>query len=203
MTGLTARLFRERASPRKTAAPSPVVWDPTTAGVLLDLDETLVLSSAIEPLRRERRWSEVYDSLGLTTLPPGTLPFLEQAGRLGRLGVITMAPRGYAERVLAHHRLTVPVLVAYHDVTRRKPDPEPIIRAATQLGLAPERCVYVGDAGTDMVAANAAGAVPIGISWDGKLFADPDRKRAFALCRNWPGVIQAVESALRERLGDA
>ncbi len=179
----------------------PITWDPAAAGVLLDLDETLVLSSAVANLRRQRRWADVYQALDSTYMPPGTGDFISAIGQLGRLGVITMAPRPYAERVLAHHGLKLLVVVAYHDVANRKPHPDPILRGAQQLGVAPAHCVYIGDAGTDLVAADAAGAIPIGISWDGTLLADPRHVLAFALCRDWAQVLSATASALTTRLG--
>jgi len=74
-------------------------------GVLLDLDQTLVLTDAIEPLRRARAWSSVYNSFGKTTLPPGTAEFVARVGQLVKLGVVTTSPRTYAERLLTHHRL--------------------------------------------------------------------------------------------------
>lgn len=50
-------------------------------GVLLDLDQTLVITDAIEPLRRQRAWFKVYNSFDQTVLPPGTTDFLFQSGR--------------------------------------------------------------------------------------------------------------------------
>ena len=41
--------------------------------VLFDLDETLVLSAALESLRRAGDWPKVYAAFGMTTLPPGTI----------------------------------------------------------------------------------------------------------------------------------
>jgi histidinol-phosphate phosphatase family protein len=40
----------------------------------------------------------------------------------------------------------------------RKPAPGLILRAAAQLGVAPDRCVVIGDIGADVEAARAAGA---------------------------------------------
>ena len=40
---------------------------------------------------------------------------------------------------------------------RAKPHPDPLLHAATLLGLQPSQCVYVGDDERDIVAANAAG----------------------------------------------
>ena len=90
--------------------------------VLFDLDETLVLSAALESLRRAGDWPKVYAAFGMTTLPPGTV---EALGSLNEskhtLGVVTKSPRTYAERLIRHHALGIPVLVAYHDVKLRKP----------------------------------------------------------------------------------
>jgi FMN phosphatase YigB (HAD superfamily) len=98
---------------------------PRSWGILLDLDQTLVLTSRIAHLRDARRWSEAGRSLGETSLPSGTRKFLREGLRMGPLGVVTSSPRSYAERLLEHHAIEVPVLVAYHDVARRKPHPEP------------------------------------------------------------------------------
>ena len=38
-----------------------------------------------------------------------------------------------------------------------KPHPAPLLEAARQLGLAPQRCIYVGDDERDIVAGRAAG----------------------------------------------
>jgi phosphoglycolate phosphatase len=38
-----------------------------------------------------------------------------------------------------------------------KPHPAPLLEAARRIGLAPERCVYVGDDERDIIAGHAAG----------------------------------------------
>jgi HAD superfamily hydrolase (TIGR01549 family) len=111
------------------------------SAVLFDLDETLVLTSAIEPLRRLRRWSKVYASFGQTTLPPGTVDFVARLRGLKNvgLGVVTKSPRPYAEKLLKFHEIEIPVLVAYHDVGRHKPHPEGLLRAAKSLSVPPSQ----------------------------------------------------------------
>ena len=42
-------------------------------------------------------------------------------------------------------------------VSERKPHPLPMLHAAKLAGVAPRRCVYVGDAERDVQAAHAAG----------------------------------------------
>ncbi len=50
-------------------------------------------------------------------------------------------------------------------VPRKKPAPDPILRAAATLGVAPEDCAVVGDTENDVRAGKAAGARSIGVTW--------------------------------------
>ncbi len=47
--------------------------------------------------------------------------------------------------------------VGYEDTENHKPDPEPLLLAAEQLGVWAEECVYIGDVENDIKAARAAG----------------------------------------------
>jgi len=49
--------------------------------------------------------------------------------------------------------------------TPRKPDPAAALRIAADLGLRPERILYLGDTDTDMRTAVAAGMFPVGALW--------------------------------------
>lgn len=49
------------------------------------------------------------------------------------------------------------VVVTVEDVTRGKPDPEMLLRAAEKLGEKPNRCLMVGDSLSDVLAAERAG----------------------------------------------
>ncbi|WP_026472234.1 HAD family hydrolase [Alkanindiges illinoisensis] len=74
-------------------------------------------------------------------------------------GIVTNKPRSLSESLLAALNLTerCQVLVCPDDVSRTKPDPEPMLLAASQLGLAPEQIIYVGDHPRDIEAGRAAG----------------------------------------------
>ena len=78
---------------------------------------------------------------GIVTNKPGvfTEPLLEQLGIAGRWGSVVSGDR----------------------LPQRKPDPAPLRLAAHELGLAPELCVYVGDAPRDIDAGRAAGMATI------------------------------------------
>src|ERR1700682_6224470 len=167
--------------------------------VLLDLDQTLVLTDAIEPLRRRRAWFKVYNSFDQTAVPPGTARFLSKVGELAKLGVVTTSQRTYAERLLAYHRLQLPVLVAFHDVTQRKPHPEPILKAAARLELDPAQCIHIGDQISDIDAALRAGASAIALSWDGALDKGSVRGKGAAFCSGWDEVLENIAAIMRGR----
>jgi HAD superfamily hydrolase (TIGR01549 family) len=155
--------------------------------VVFDLDETLVLTSALESLRRARRWKDAYEAFDQTRLPRGTQRFLERISEKAQLGVVTKSPRSYAEKLLAHHAIQMPVIVAYHDVRRVKPDPEALLLSSKRIGIAPARCIYVGDDVNDVQAARSAGFAPIGVCW-GKPFhigVEP-------ICTSWDEVYDEI-----------
>ena len=49
------------------------------------------------------------------------------------------------------------VLVSADDITQGKPHPEPYLKAAAKLGVAPERCLVIEDAPAGIAAGKAAG----------------------------------------------
>ena len=160
--------------------------------VLLDLDQTLVLTFALLDLRKRREWQKIYGLFHTTDLPPGTRQFVQKARKLGPLGIITTSPRPYAEKLVAYHQLNIPVVIAYHDVSNRKPHPESILKAAAKLQVSPDQCFYVGDMGDDIMAAVNAKAIPVGLSWDGSLGQQREAKLARALCKNWDEVLAFI-----------
>ena len=52
---------------------------------------------------------------------------------------------------------TAQTIVSGETTPHAKPHPAPLLEAARQLGVAPERCIYVGDDERDIVAGRAAG----------------------------------------------
>ena len=47
----------------------------------------------------------------------------------------------------------------------RKPDPTGLLAMMRDLGVSGERTAYVGDSGTDMTVAHAAGCTAVGVTW--------------------------------------
>ncbi|WP_110665269.1 HAD-IA family hydrolase [Salinicola halophilus] len=105
---------------------------------------------------------------------PGLAPFLERWEMAERgWGIVTNKPRRFAEPLIAALGLTPGVMICADDLPVRKPDPRPLLEAATVLGVIPGDCWYVGDHRRDMQAARAAGMPAIAVSYGYLDDADP------------------------------
>ncbi|WP_328684458.1 HAD family hydrolase [Streptomyces sp. NBC_00343] len=100
---------------------------------------------------------------GGATLLPGTRDFLDSLPA-DRWAVVTSATRRLAEARLAHAGILPKTLVVAEDVTRGKPDPEPYLLAARQLGVDPARCVVFEDAPAGLQAGRAAGMITVALA---------------------------------------
>ncbi|MCU4420879.1 HAD-IA family hydrolase [Acinetobacter lwoffii] len=112
-------------------------------------------------LQHRQRFLDMYgaDIAVDTDLFDGMYPLLEQLEAQDiPWGIVTNKPRWLSEALLKALNLTerCAVLVCPEDVTRTKPDPEPMYLAAKQLNLAAEDCIYVGDHPRDIDAGRHA-----------------------------------------------
>ena len=92
-------------------------------------------------------------------------------------GVVTNKPRHYSAPLMDLMNFDPPcaVLVCPDDVTHRKPHPEPMILATSQLGCSPENAIYVGDHQRDIEAGQAAGMRTVAVSY-GYIEEDDDAR---------------------------
>ncbi len=74
-------------------------------------------------------------------------------------GIVTNKPQAMTDALLAKLEIdSVPACVIGGDrLPQRKPHPAPLQFAAAELGVAADRCVYVGDSPNDIEAGRAAG----------------------------------------------
>lgn len=110
--------------------------------------------------------AEVHDSM--VREYPGTHEALDALAESGkRLGVVTSKSRPVAMRGLDLFGLSskFELIIASDDVRKHKPDPFPLVEAASRLGLDPTECAYVGDSPHDMNAALGAGCLSIAALW--------------------------------------
>src|SRR5256885_1307683 len=144
----------------------------------LDLDKVLEFSHGrptLETMKlvaphlasvEEVRWLEAVESAdqdGIKAVP-GALPFVA-ALPANRWAVVTSAPRRIAGERLSHAGIPMPsALVCSDDVQKGKPDPEPYLRAAGLLGVAPEKCLVFEDAPAGIDSARSAGMEVVGLT---------------------------------------
>lgn len=112
-------------------------------------------------LGHRQRFLDLYgaDIAVETDLFEGMYPLLEQLEQQHiPWGIVTNKPRWLSEALLKALNLSerCAVLVCPEDVSKTKPDPEPMYLAAAQLGLEPQQCIYVGDHPRDIDAGRNA-----------------------------------------------
>ncbi|MFI9830134.1 HAD-IA family hydrolase [Streptomyces sp. NPDC051913] len=96
-------------------------------------------------------------------LLPGTRDFLASLPA-DRWAVVTSATRRLAEARLDAVGILPKTLVSADDITRGKPDPEPYLLAARELGVDPADCVVFEDAPAGLAAGRAAGMTTVALT---------------------------------------
>jgi N-acetyl-D-muramate 6-phosphate phosphatase len=136
---------------------------PTTYAMLLM--EHLGISSNFFGLTDRLRRSRGLATRASAVLVEGTEVLLQALQGHYKLAVVTTRARpeacAFLERAgLVHFFDTT---ITRHDVLRLKPDPEPVLKAAASLGVAPENCLMVGDTMADVRSARRAGAFAVAV----------------------------------------
>ncbi|MBE8475304.1 HAD-IA family hydrolase [Streptomyces justiciae] len=96
-------------------------------------------------------------------LLPGTRDFLASLPA-DRWAVVTSATRRLAEARLDAVGILPKTLVSADDITRGKPDPEPYLLAARELGVDPADCIVFEDAPAGLAAGRAAGMTTVALT---------------------------------------
>ena len=158
-----------------------------------DLDE-----AAREPLL-PRFLAAYAEALAVHTRPfPGIEPLLVGIEARGWVwGIVTNKPEGLARGVVAGLGWSTRsrALVGGDTLSVRKPAPEPLWLAASQLGVDPAACLYVGDDARDIEAAKSAGMPSVAALWG--------YREAHENPCDWGADVECVDAeALRALLGE-
>lgn len=128
------------------------------------LDETRLVTARKAFVKQYTRYNGLR-----TTIYPGVLEGLKAFQQLNlRLAVVTNKPAVFTHDLLAKTKLDqyMDVVVSGDTCETRKPDPEPVLYACQNLGVAPAEALFIGDSMNDALAARDAGcpmlAVPYG-----------------------------------------
>ncbi len=131
--------------------------DQTMRTIATGLDE-----DEISVLVRDLHAGEVADA-GLVAALPGAEALLEQLPA-GTWAVVTSGPRELARARLEGAGLPIPPqMVTADDVTAGKPGPEPYLKGAAALRLAPGQCLAIEDAPAGVRSATEAGCQLLGV----------------------------------------
>lgn len=104
----------------------------------------------------------------LTRPFPGTMKMLEtMRNKEIRMGIVTSKTRRVALRSAGFLGIDryMEVVIGVEDVTRHKPQPDPILKALELMQVPVETAGYIGDSPFDIIAAKAAGVVSFGVTW--------------------------------------
>jgi pyrophosphatase PpaX len=99
---------------------------------------------------------------------PGVLEMIRALADQGaRLGIVTSKMKKHAERGLRIAGLegAFDVIVGADDVTRGKPDPEPVLLALSKHGRAATDALFIGDSPHDIEAGNRANVSTAAATW--------------------------------------
>lgn len=135
-------------------------------GVIFDLDQTIVDSNSALPLRTNRNWQAVYNKIPQFTIYKGIVEsfrFLEE--NKIKIVIVTSSPKVYCEKVISHFKLKVEGIIGFHDTQRRKPNPDPIIKAVHLLRESPSSILSFGDHPNDIIASRDANVYAIACLW--------------------------------------
>lgn len=119
-----------------------------------------------------------------------------------RWGIVTNKPHAFTgpllERLGIANRWSS--VVSGDRLPQRKPDPAPLLLAAAELGVAPDCCVYIGDAPRDIDAGRAAGMRTIAAAFGYiRPGIDPNAWGADVVVRQ-PGELVEVLANLTQRI---
>jgi HAD superfamily hydrolase (TIGR01509 family) len=139
------------------------------------LDESLIERLIAGHAAAYRRYAPLVKPL------PGAADLLATLTREGvAWAIATSGERAVAESTLASFRIDASVpIVTRTDVPRAKPNPDLFLEAARRLGVEPRRTFVVGDSVWDLLAAQRAGALGVGVLSGGYGQAELDAAGAY------------------------
>jgi len=101
-----------------------------------------------------------------TKLFPGMAELLAELGTRGLpWGIVTNKSTNLTRKLVDRLALKPACVVCGDSTPHLKPHPAPLLRAAEELALSPQACLYLGDDLRDILAAQAAGMRSVAVRW--------------------------------------
>lgn len=103
--------------------------------VIFDFDQTLVDTAPVEHLRAARNWKAVMAQASKLTVYDDVHELLKELHESGEtLAIVTKSPDMVAKAFIREHRWPIDIVLGYHQVRARKPDPEGLVLAMKKAG---------------------------------------------------------------------
>ncbi len=107
----------------------------------------------------------------------GVPELLDKLVSLGiRISILSNKPDNLTREVVSYYLSDWPLVPVFgqREEVPRKPDPAGAFEIAEMMEIDPEKILFVGDSDNDILTAQAAGMVPVGVSWGyGRLLTEP------------------------------
>ncbi len=114
--------------------------------IIFDFDLTLVDTQPVEELRTARQWRSVMARLPERKVYDGVHELLRDLDSCGQtLAIVTKSPDMVARHFVKQYQWPIRMVLGYHQVSRRKPDPEALLVAMQRAGAEPDETLHVGD----------------------------------------------------------
>jgi phosphoglycolate phosphatase-like HAD superfamily hydrolase len=97
---------------------------------------------------------------------PGITELLNGLHKAGHsLAIVTKSPDMVPKWFIKSYKWPISIVVGFHDVSRRKPDPEGLLLAMSRGKATAATTYHVGDQAQDTEAARGAKISAIGVTW--------------------------------------
>ncbi|MGM4983241.1 HAD family hydrolase [Rhizobium sp. 11_C7_N12_5] len=134
--------------------------------IIFDFDQTLVDTSSVEHLRAARNWKAVMAQASRLPVYDGINELLQELHHSGQtIAIVTKSPDMVPKAFVKAHGWPIDIVIGYHHVKNRKPDPEGLLLAMSKAGAVPDHTYHVGDQAQDTEASRGAGVIAIGSAW--------------------------------------
>lgn len=93
------------------------------------------------------------------------IPLIKAASQQRKIGLVSVRGASVLEDFIEYAGIRENISVVVHGLSTKntKPNPDPILFACQQMGVAPGECAMVGDTTVDIIAARRAGASSVGV----------------------------------------
>jgi phosphoglycolate phosphatase len=93
-----------------------------------------------------------------------------------RMSILSNKPHLLTQRVASFYLSEWPIepVFGQREEVPRKPDPAGAVEIAEMMDIEPAKILFVGDSDNDILTSQAAGMIPVGVSWGyGRLLKEP------------------------------